>query len=196
MGKLDWALESVERAKEAGCAALKFQLFPNEYTYTSVGNKWLDPDIFLQCFEKGKEIGLPVSASVFGLNEFLFLKSLKPEFIKFSYGNKDKIFMIEATIAEGIEAIISSDVMTKPNYPEATHLYCLPIYPVPYVVDFTGLFPLFDGFSDHTMGINQTFKAVNAGAKVIEKHVRLDYETNCPDAKFAVTFEELKKLCV
>lgn len=90
-------------------------------------------------------------------------------------------------------------------------LYCIPEYPVRYEVDFADLFKpgeeiiekhpcdtnaRFDGFSDHTLGTRQTRKAIQAGAAIIEKHVRLS-ETDirsCPDARFAVTIEELGKV--
>ena len=43
------------------------------------------------------------------------------------------------------------------------------------------------GFSDHTIGINASIKAINLGAKIIEKHFILDKSIGGPDADFGGT---------
>ena len=81
------------------------------------------------------------------------------------------------------------------------------LYPPPYEVDFGFLDHRlgFDGFSDHTLGIRQTLRAVAAGCIVIEKHCRLDstpmwvphpdhrkdHPQRVHDAAIAITFKEL-----
>lgn len=79
-------------------------------------------------------------------------------------------------------------------YPNGINLYCIAQYPVDFVVSFEGLFPKYDGFSDHTRGFTQTIQAVKAGAKYIEKHVMLDDSIKCADSMFAINPTELKKL--
>lgn len=214
--KLERIKEAIDRCKKAKIDALKLQLFPNEAPYVGTGNVWLDPKIFKEAFKYAKKKKFKLTASVFDFNSYCFLQNLEPAFIKFSYGKKHEEGLIKETLAMGREAIVSCDVMTDHLVPDnATKLYCIPEYPVRYEVAFDGLFntydvsevakqfppnqPLqvttkrgrFDGFSDHTMGMRQTARAVCAGAKIIEKHVRLGYEDEtCPDAFFAVTIEE------
>lgn len=194
MGKLERIKEAVDRCKTAGIDAVKLQLFPNEKKYTEVGNVYLSHEIFKQAFQYGREVGLAVTASVFDLESYYVLRNLQVDFIKFAYSKKEEMaWAILDCINHKFEAIVSCDVMTDHLVnPQATKLYCIPEYPVRYEVDFDALFPRFKGFSDHTLGVRQTRRAIEAGAQIIEKHVRLGYDDEtCPDARFAVTIEEL-----
>ena len=188
MGRFDRIKEAIDICKDLGLDALKLQLFPNTAPYVPT-NIYLKPELFTKAWQYGQKVGVPVTASVFDENNLGFLMGHLPEFIKFSYGKKDQCQWIKQTLNLGIEAIVSCDVMTDHLVPKkATKLYCIPEYPVRYEVNFDELFPRFDGFSDHTMGIKQTQRAIDAGAKIIEKHVRLGYaDETCPDAFFAVT---------
>ena len=47
------------------------------------------------------------------------------------------------------------------------------------------------GFSDHTEGILAAQVAVSLGAKIIEKHVKLDNKSKTLDSKFSLTVDEL-----
>lgn len=133
-----------------------------------------------------------------------------------------EICWAESIYLNGIEPIVSCDIMTEHLVSAtATKLYCIPEYPVRYEVCFDGIFEgnyvdsgiptktafpnmpdegnlltyRFQGFSDHTLGIRQTRRAIQSGAQVIEKHVRLGYnDETCPDAFFAVKIEELGQL--
>lgn len=196
LGDVNRMFDVVDAAKAAGLDAVKFQLFPNHHSYTDCGNVYLDPVLFKMVFAYGQFKGMTVSASVFDEKSFKFLLELKPKFIKFSYGKKDQLDWINQTIAAGIEAIVSCDVMTDKKVPaKATKLYCIPEYPVRYKVDFASIFPRFDGFSDHTLGTEQTKTAIDKGAKLVEKHVKLNADDfNCPDDMFAVTIEEFGKV--
>lgn len=198
MGKLERIKEAIDRCKATGTiSALKLQLFPNEEKYTSVGNVYLSPELFKIAFEYGKSVGFTVTASVFDMENYYFLRNLQPDFIKFAYSQNHQ-WWIRDCLAHNFEAIVSCDVMSEHLVDrEATKLYCVPLYPVPYELSFDGLFPRFAGFSDHSLGIRQTQKAIDAGAQIIEKHIRLGYEDEtCPDARFAVTIEELGGLNV
>jgi N-acetylneuraminate synthase len=194
-GKLERIKEAVDKCKDLGIDALKLQLFPDIPPYTPT-NVFLPSAYFTEAFHYAKEKGVVLSASCFAPGYFYQLLALKPQFIKLAYSKKNETEWIQKTIESGIEAIVSCDVMTDHLVPDgATKLYCIPEYPVRYEVAFDGLFPRFDGFSDHTLGTRQTIRAIEAGAKVIEKHVRLGYEDEtCPDARFAVTFEEFAKV--
>lgn len=187
---------------------LKVQLFPDTEAYTKVGNVWLSPANFSAALDYANRNGVVFSASVFSQTYFDYLVQLKPKFIKFAFGKKDQTEQIEAALASGIETIVSCDVMTDNKVPPgSTKLYCIPEYPVRYEIAFDSLFDeksgvveshcidlpaRFDGFSDHTIGLRQTKCAIDAGAKIIEKHVKLDEtDMGCPDDFFAVPIKEL-----
>lgn len=189
MGKIERIVEAIHICKEFNME-LKLQLFPNESPFVPT-NIFLEDSVFKLAFNYAKNIGVILSASVFDQHSEQFLLSHSPKFIKYAFSQKDKVKSLE-----GIETIVSCDVMTDHLVPLGpTKLYCIPEYPVRYEVNFDELFPRFDGFSDHTLGLRQTRKAIEMGAKVIEKHVRLGYEDEtCPDARFAVNIRELGKL--
>lgn len=196
MGKLSYIKEAIDRCKAAGIDALKLQLFPNEDKYTSVGNVWLDPSDYFAAVSYGRQVGLPVGTSVFSNNLLeVALSAPGTAFIKFAYSQKDSTRLIERSL-QFMETIVSCDVMTEHLVPQAaTKLYCIAEYPVQYQVAFDELFTQFDGFSDHTLGTRQTVKAIQAGAQIIEKHVRLGKpDETCPDARFAVLIEEFGRV--
>lgn len=194
MGKPERIKEAVDICKDLNLE-LKLQLFPDEAPYVPTNIHLPIPD-FLTALIHAEKQGVKLSASCFDPVSFLVLKNCSVDWIKFAYSKKNQVEWISETIALGKEAIVSCDVMTDHFVPkEATKLYCIPEYPVRYHVAFDKLFPRFDGFSDHTLGIRQTQNAIDAGAQIIEKHVRLGYEDEtCPDAFFAVNIRDLEKL--
>lgn len=192
MGKEDYVKAHIEAASEANFSAVKFQLFPNHETYTSTGNIWLSPVLFEKAMKWAEEYGVDCSASVFGEAEFQFLKQFNPKFIKLAYSKKQNRSWIEECLDASIEPIVSCDVMSDHLIPmKATRLFCIPQYPVYFEISFDEIFPRFDGFSDHSLSFRQTRNAVEAGARIIEKHVALKRkDINCPDARFAASFAD------
>jgi N,N'-diacetyllegionaminate synthase len=197
MGKLEYAKEAVDRCQEAGFDTIKFQLFPNKPPFVGTGNVWLAPDLYLEVSEYAADQGMDCTASVFDLQSFEMLLKLRPSFIKFAHSQKEKLPWIQACLKENIEPVVSCDVMTDHLVPaEATKLFCLPMYPVYSKVSFEGLFPRFHGFSDHTMGYEQSFEAVSEGARMIEKHISLQHsDITCPDSFFALKPPEFTFMC-
>lgn len=193
--KLEYCKEAIDRCLDMGVDAIKFQLFPKEKKYLESGNIWLDPETYLEAADYARQNLLDCSASVFDEDSFDFLMRTYPPFIKFSYSKKDEIAWIQEAI-ENTEVIVSCDIMTDRSIPNGvTKLFCLPFYPVYYKVQFDHLFPRFDGFSDHTLGYDQTLEAVTMGAKIIEKHMKLDHsDIICPDSYFALAPHEMKHM--
>lgn len=79
------------------------------------------------------------------------------------------------------------------------YLYCVSQYPTYYwdLKDFPSDFPSsgFDGYSDHTLGIEACLYALSRGAEVIEKHFTLDKsETLIRDHALSATPEEFRDL--
>ena len=191
MGSLERILTVIDSLEGTGID-LKLQLFPDKAPYTPT-NIYLPQDMFTKAFFYARGKGVNLSASVFDKESFEFLLEHRPTFIKFAYSKKEQVEWVEETLSNKIEAIVSCDIMTDSKVPkEATKLYCIPEYPVRYEVNFDELFPRFFGFSDHTLGFRQTQKALETGAKLIEKHVRIGLnDETCPDAFFAVKVFDL-----
>lgn len=200
MGNIEYCFEAVDLAGKIGLDTVKFQLFPDTAEYTTTGNvvfplPWNQTWVELMQYAKDKMVD--ITASVFSRDALEILCKTKPNFIKFGYGMKEKTnWQSICQDNYGIQTIVSCDVMTAADiYPKAKKLYCIPEYPVRYLIDFSDIFPRFYGFSDHTLGTKQTLRAVSEGALMVEKHVRLDHmDVKCPDAAFALTFPEMEKL--
>ena len=60
-------------------------------------------------------------------------------------------------------------------------------------IDFRG--SRYDGFSDHTIGIEAALVAVGRGARIIEKHFTLNKGLPGPDHVCSATPDELAELC-
>ena len=194
MGRLDHALAHISMAANAKVDIIKFQMLsPKE---ARGGNIELPLIYWEDLKEHAEDEGIEITASVFSEYNLDFLLEHNPKYIKLSYSKKHEIKWIEKILKAGITPIVSCDVLTERAVPaECIKLYCIPEYPVPYEIAFDGLFPRFDGFSDHTLGIRQTQRAIDSGARIIEKHVTLlDPFIECPDDEFAVSYLELRRL--
>ena len=196
MGQLDLALRLVSEGMDAGLDAVKFQLL----TEAQLGGGNIKLDWHHLCDIRERFPGVRVFASVFDYWGIQFLIKENFREIKFPYS---QWWLFRTAAADGWltqfdRIYVSTDVMrVVPRvFPPVTWLYCIPEYPVRYVVDFEGLFPRFHGFSDHTLGIEQTRRAIAAGARVIEKHFTVDSDrVSCPDHQFALRPERLRELC-
>lgn len=190
MSRLEYAVEAMQQAKASGIDILKFQMFKGE-PYLSAGNIELPRVWWPYLLDKAKAIGIKITSSVFDEEAFNLVMETC-DTIKFSYSQKHQRAWIEKALAAGKTTIVSCDVMTVNQVPkECIRLFCIPEYPVRYLVDFHGLFKgqwaKFNGFSDHTIGVHQTLEAIKEGAKWIEKHLTLDKpDIKCPDANFAI----------
>jgi len=197
MGQFKYGKELINIAIDCGIHAVKFQLFPDILKFTSCGNIPLSQDIFIDLVDYGEKKGMEVFASVFDQKSFDAVASYCKS-IKIAYSVNMKDALLWGLSAKDKTVYVSCD-MTKNVDKQLTRLYCIPEYPVKYIVDFEGLFGKdgrFDGFSDHTMGIGQTRKAITCGAKIIEKHFRLDNSIcdSVPDGAFAIRPKQLKEL--
>jgi len=196
-GDVEIAHELVRVGKECGLDMVKFQLFPNDIRYTKCGNIPLDYSEFTDLVEYGNDLGICVFASVFNATAYKTVAK-RCKAVKFSYKSCMSTWIPQAVQDFKPDYVfVSGDVMNQP--PEfVQRLYCIPEYPVRYKIDFDGIFSRFDGFSDHTLGVTQSIEAIRCGAKVIEKHYRLD-RGECdkvPDGAFALKPRLLEKLAI
>lgn len=192
--KLDYARELIDIASDCGADCIKFQLFPDTPEFTIKGNVPLPYDWFPGLMSYGQKKHIRVAASVFDWIGLQLCMQHNVPYIKFAYSQKSKRGWMEGPLNMGKRLFVSADTMSLPSLPEnsnITRLYCIPEYPVKYEVAFDGLFPPFDGFSDHTLGYQQTIRATEFGAKYIEKHITLPYsDITCPDKYFALNARE------
>lgn len=175
---------------------IKCQLFGPEIAQG--GNVMLSHDLFAWAHDRAAELGVEFFASVWREEDYALVKRVGCGAIKFAHSQRNSP-MIEKALREFSTVYISGQHLDV--YPgsllgslSVVRLLCIPQYPVYDLLSFEGCFPPFDGFSDHTLGIQQSFDAVEEGARVLEKHVAFDGYHDCPDARFAIRERDLTEL--
>ena len=205
-GSLDKALSLITAAAIAGCDYAKFQFYRPEdmpdrhggdnekmYRKLMVPDDWL-PELFLVAKEKA--IGLFASVfSVRAVHELLkydvpYIKIASPDSTRLSYEVYSGVFEsvppdVGIITSDSGVGLVSSD----------RQLYCPRGHPPTITASDLKLFSQrnYYGFSDHTPGIRAPLAFIRAGAKMIEKHLKLD--DDCVDAAFSADYETMKLLC-
>jgi sialic acid synthase SpsE len=194
LGKINSAFRLIEEARDAGAWAIKFQLFPKRYEAS--GNIMLPEEWFVDnLVPYARQLGIECFASVFSMAALRAVIRAGCNYVKFAYGYRNK--RTHAHAWEFVPSIIGSGDYEKQPLPANIRLYCVPEYPVRRKVELPYFVGFWDGFSDHTLGTAQTKRAIDAGARYIEKHLRLGtkHDRDVPDGRFAVTPKQLKEIC-
>jgi pseudaminic acid synthase len=115
--------------------------------------------------------------------------------------SKGKPIILSTGIAsrEDIELALRACRKTKNN--QVALLKCTSSYPAPLedanlimIKEYARQFGVIPGLSDHTLGFISCVAAVSLGAKIIEKHFKLDSENEGPDSSFSLTEEEFSEM--
>lgn len=198
MGNWNRAARLVALGAEAGLDAVKFQLLKPQRRPDPAGNVHLPWSWLERLVRLGERYQIEVFASVFIPAAIGAVWEAGCQSIKFAYSQSSTLWRVG--IQDQVKAFrtiyASTDVMHPlPTLPNLKQLYCIPEYPVRWLVDFEELFPRFDGFSSHCLGIRQDVLAVRSGAKILEKHFTLDEPgITCPDHQFALRPTALRRL--
>lgn len=212
-GNIHLAHELIRQAKVSGADIAKFQFYDPAKLF---GPKGAYPDkknyefaLTVQFgFAEARRLkawcvdeGIEFMASVFDLERFEWMEELKVKRHKIASRALQDKELCKRILATGKEAFISLGFWKGRGAPftakNARYLYCVPKYPCEYAdIKFPADFrrSIYDGFSDHTMGIEASLVAIARGAKVIEKHFTLNKGLAGPDHICSMTPEELKIL--
>lgn len=195
LGEYKNALRLIRTAKECGADAIKFQLFPR--SAENDANILVPPRWVPELKADAKDVGIELLFSVWGMGAATECYAADLPAIKFAFSQRNETETIKYALTHFSTVYVSGDVFTT-FLPGVVRLYCIPLYPVPFLADLSQLFERrFDGFSSHCLGISQDLAAIGYGAKVIEKHLRLE-DSACdsvPDGRFALMPKDFYKLC-
>ena len=210
-GFLEKACELIKVAAECGCDYAKFQYYAprdmydhgNESTYAKlmVPFSWVDV-----LFDTARAAGIDCFASVFSGDCVSDLVEFTPPYFKIASPQSTWLpTIVYKEIVEHVPAhipiIFSADCRDKHRMDviigdhDRVVLYCPRGHP-PNLTheDFHEFIEgFYDGYSDHSPGLEAPLAFAAAGAKYIEKHLKLD--DNCVDAAFAAAPETMKTLC-
>lgn len=193
-------------ARRAGADAGKIQLFlASHFPESEHGEKQraeFPRERLPEFIEIAKDEGLLVGASVFDIAALALLQMAGADFVKLASREENNAPLLLACRRSGLPLIRSVvwGVRTQfmPHSGEMT-LACIPEYPTredhPGLANMNTL-PLFlpepYGWSSHTLGWRDVVEAVQMGATVIEKHMKLS--PTDPEAAWSLFPEEFGRM--
>jgi sialic acid synthase SpsE len=197
----DTVVELVYQAKECGADLVKSQLFDGEKLYGDA-SRGLTFEQAKEMFRWGEEIGIEVFFSVFDVERVKWCKKIGVKRYKIAASQWNNHELHDALWEMGKPVIKSVDWrIISGNDPhllsDCRLLYCDSHYPTPMEeLEFGRYLVMYDGFSDHTIGLDASKIALARGAKIIEKHFALthDIETGGVDAPWSMIPSELAEL--
>lgn len=210
-GNIHLAHELIREAKVSGADIAKFQFYDPEKIF---GPKGSHPDeanykfaMKIQFgFDEAKQLkkwcdeeGIEFCASVFDIERVEWMESLGMKRYKIASRSVEDRELCEKIFKTEKEAFISlgfwKDKGLPYDYKNAQYLYCVPKYPCEYKdikmpKDFSS--SMYNGYSDHLIGMAGVLSAIARGATVIEKHFTLHKGLEGPDHICSITPDELK----
>lgn len=212
-GNINLAHELIKQAKFSGADIAKFQFYdpdkifgpdgthPDKKNYEFALKVQFDLEQAKSLKRWCDEEDIEFSASVFDIERFEWMESLNMKRYKIASRSVQEKELCDKILKTGKETFISLGFRDEEGIPyksdNARYLYCVPKYPCEYKdIKLPGYFPdsKYQGFSDHTIGIEASLTAVARGASIIEKHFTLDKGLEGPDHICSMTPDELKIL--
>jgi len=222
-GSFELACKLINKAKETGVDAVKFQTFktedfihPSEKKRFKILKKFeLTNENFYKLSVISKKKGLKFISTPFDLKSAVFLSNLVDLF-KIASGDNNYNKLIETVLKYKKPTLISTGLL---NFTEILNLYkfiknkkfslsrlaflhCVSAYPVPdneinllSIKFLKEKFPITVGFSDHSLGLYASVAAIVLGAKIVEKHFTIDNNfSRFRDHKISLNPHDMKKL--
>lgn len=145
--------------------------------------------------------GISPLFTAFDIDSAKMLIQLGLKTIKIASPDADNWELLDTCEMADINMIISCGMIPPQNlcrlrkdYSKHDLLYCVSKYPTAISdIDFDRM-QEFDGFSDHTMDLTASLRAINLGVKIVERHFTLGKDLPGKDHKIASTVDEFKKL--
>jgi hypothetical protein len=203
-GNFGLAYELIRQAKLAGADIAKFQLGwrhkPEEINH-------ITPEILAQLKRWSNYLEIELMFSVFTPEAYDLVKPFDLSRYKIASRTvKDNPDLVQRIVSEGKPTIISLGMWDGPELPcddapNVSYLWCRSKYPCePW--DLVGLPKEFNGspyqgYSDHTIGIDSALLAIARGATIVEKHFTLDKsDTTIRDHALSATPDEFRQMTV
>lgn len=219
-GKISKAIELVDMAIAAKADAIKFQIFDTEELVSLSSIEWkkrlksreLPYVKFKEIAEYCKEKGIIFFATAHDVKSLDYLVTLDPLVYKIGSGEVGNWEFIQNTLSLGKPVFVSTGMydwnaihklikcIEKSRNRNVVLLHCVTSYPTPVSeVNLKTIHELKEkvgcivGYSDHTEGWHIPLAAVVLGAKIIEKHISLDFNVkNAQDWKVSCGPNNLK----
>ena len=210
-GSEDKAYRLVDLAASAGADAVKFQVFDVDALISRelpewrerLGSRQLPNEAFARIQRYCQERGIAFFATAHDEKSLDFLAELDVPVYKIGSGEVGNWPFLKRVASLGKPVIMSTGMyrweqvgeglhaMREADNPDIAVLHCVTRYPVPpdeaalgNIARLRETFHAVTGYSDHTRGFHFPLAAVALGARIIEKHITLDYDVpNAQDWK-------------
>jgi N-acetylneuraminate synthase/N,N'-diacetyllegionaminate synthase len=221
-GSLDKAKALVDLAVTAGADAVKFQIFDTQALISKAAPEWIDRlksrelpyEAFAEIASYCRQQGIIFLATAHDAPSLAYLKTLDVPAYKIGSGEVANWAYIAQTAALGRPVILSTGMYRLEDIeralrqfkdhgnPHVAVLHCVTLYPTPSdavnlraIKTIADTFGVISGYSDHTAGYHFPLAAVALGAKIVEKHIGLDFDIpDAQDWKVACGPETLKPM--
>ena len=211
VGNIELAKNLIRLAKENGADLLKMQLYdtdalyePNTRLYKQAKEAELSFYQALMLFEYGARVGIEVFFSVFDVDRVKWCEEIGVNRYKIAARSISDRAIFSALKGVGKPVIASlpygrcreDDLKWICRPVLWTYLYCIPEYPAkPSMLEGIkfGKRESYQGFSDHTIGLDTAKIVLARGAEIIEKHFAVDHLTGV-DAPWSMTPDELVEI--
>lgn len=201
-GNLDLSYELIKQSKLAGANIVKFQLGWRD-KINEINR--IDEKRIRQLIDWSKYFEVDLMFSIISDNAFDLIKKFK--FNRFKIASRtirENINLAKKIIKMNKTTFVSLGMWDKKGLPfkkekKIKYLYCVSKYPC-FPKDLVGLpknfkNSVYDGYSDHSIGIETCLLAISRGANIIEKHFTLDKsDTTIRDHSLSATPEEFRLL--
>ena len=222
-GDFRTAIKLIDKAKESGADAVKFQTYDTNYfinkseidRFNTSKSFELTQKEFNKLSIYSKKKGLKFVSTPLDINSAKFLSKIV-DIIKISSGDNNFYELIKLCASFKKPLIISlgminfnevkkiSNLLSKLNFPKnkLAFLHCVSNYPVEdHEANLLSIKFLKDkflttiGYSDHLIGIESCLAAITLGAKIIEKHFTLDNNfSNFRDHKLSLNPKKMTEM--
>ncbi len=222
-GNYEYAKELIEKAKESGADAVKFQVFKTEKFYNPRLAKgayelFKSLELSYENYQKlrdfAESLDLIFFATPLDLDSLYFLNEINTPIFKIASSDITcEPFLKEVSdIAKKSQKIVFlstgfaklKTIKRAVSFFENVNLallYCVSKYPVEakdidlnVITTFKEKFHMPIGFSDHSLSYIFDIAAVSLGAKIIEKHFTTDNTINSLDHPISLNPENFKKM--
>jgi N,N'-diacetyllegionaminate synthase len=202
------AYELVDIALDGGANAVKFQVFDIDEMFIKENKEWRDRlgprslsfESFIRIQKYCKEKGITFFATAHDVRSLNFLSKINVPVYKIGSGELGNIAYFREIAKKKKPVIFStgmyefSDIQNTLNIfkeeknRDISVLHCVTSYPTPpkdasilNILKINTDLGIITGYSDHTQGYHIPLAAVALGAKIIEKHITIDF--NIPNAQ-------------
>lgn len=199
-GDLALAKEFIQRFAEAGADWVKFQttrvkhLRPDDPQREWFAKAELSDDAHHELKAACDEAGTKFLTTVYHADDVPFVRSVT-DTVKIGSGEAGERALRLAVRDAGFARLIIGCGLGRPEGYAFDALACVTRYPAPHgcVPETFAKYGLYQGWSDHCIGLDSCKVAILRGARIIEKHVRLLHQRR--RAKdFEASVHEFKEL--